>query len=708
MIHLLGAKAGYVAKPDEVAYIRDTYPDFLGKFPALESHLSQLSYTQWEAWLALYHGRDLFVWVNQPEIALGQPPFTREPSQQTHFELLQQRGQLWPSFSNVEQLRREILISLHDILPPRRTHRPCHLPYSSLGQLFIGRETFLAELHQKFEAARAAGHWPNHAVCGVGGQGKTQVAVEYATKYGHEYTAVLMINADTPESLRSGLAGLAGVLYADIDPATTDDIKERATLDWLQKNPGWLLIVDNADTEAARNAVIARLSQWANGHVLITARLKQWPQSVEALDLHVLSVEDGARFLVQATAGRRRVAPDDEAQARLMAGEDLDGLCLALEQAAAYIAEREISFAEYRHRWAENLKQVRTWADGTLMQYHPESEVSLSVATTWLTTFQQLPVASQTLLQMLSWLAPDPIPQGLIDHPELERQLQSVSGTALAAGSAGDRVGEPAASAVPLTNIEDALIPLRRYSLLAHRPGDPADSAGRVHRVMQLITRERLNAEEQKSTLTAMLTAVNDYRPGGTGNVNTWKTFLPLLPHLLVLIELSKEYDNPIPTTDLMGAVATYYSAIAKHGPAETLKKAALQIDEQQYGPHSTQVATRLNNLAQTLQATNRLAEAEPLMRRALAIDEQSYGADHPRVAIDLWCLAVLLWETERLSEAVPLMHRALGIYHRFSKQNHCEHPHGDNARGHYQRMLTASGMTAAQVAEALHAIEAE
>ena len=428
VIHLVGAKAGHIAKPDEVADILDKYPDFVTQFPNVAPFVHELSYTQWEAWLALYHGRDPFVWVHQPEVAPGQPPFQREPSQQTHFELLQLRGHLWPSFSGVEQLRREILISLHDILPPRGNPRPCHLPYSTLGELFIGRETFLAELRQKFETARDAGRWPKQAVCGVGGLGKTQVAVEYALQYRDQYTAILMVNADTPESLRSGLAGLAGVLYSGLDPATNDDVKERATLDWLQKNPGWLLIVDNADDDTARNAVVERLSQWANGHVLITARFKQWPQTVEALDLHVLSVEDAVRFLLQATQDRRRVAADDGAQARLLADQDLDGLCLALEQAAAYIAERQITFEEYRKRWAENLKEARTWANKHVTQFHPDREISESVATTWLTTFQQLPPASKTLLQMLSWLAPDPIPQRLIDHPEMQRQLQNILG----------------------------------------------------------------------------------------------------------------------------------------------------------------------------------------------------------------------------------------------------------------------------------------
>ena len=50
--------------------------------------------------------------------------------------------------------------------------------------------------------------------------------------------------------------------------------------------------------------------------------------------------------------------------------------------------------------------------------------------------------------------------------------------------------------------------------------------------------------------------------------------------------------------------------------------------------PRASQRRQRLNNLAQLLQATNRLAEAEPLYRRALAIDEKSFGPEHPDVAI--------------------------------------------------------------------------
>jgi nephrocystin-3 len=95
---------------------------------------------------------------------------------------------------------------------------------------------------------------------------------------------------------------------------------------------------------------------------------------------------------------------------------------------------------------------------------------------------------------------------------------------------------------------------------------------------------------------------------------------------------------------------------------AQPLMEKALQIDEKIYGPDHPNVAIRLNNLAQLLQAKNRLKEAELLMKRALSIDEKYYGHDHPEIAISLNNLALLLQATNRLKEAIPLMERAVII----------------------------------------------
>ena len=132
---------------------------------------------------------------------------------------------------------------------------------------------------------------------------------------------------------------------------------------------------------------------------------------------------------------------------------------------------------------------------------------------------------------------------------------------------------------------------------------------------------------------------------------------------------------------------------------AEPLYRRALAIDEQIVGHVSnvpsasdselrkaqTNVSVRLNNLAQLLQATNRLAEAEPLMRRVVDIFENSLGAEHPNVATCVNNLARLLQATNRLAEAEPLMRRALDIF-RASLGD--EHPNTLGVAKNYEILL--------------------
>jgi hypothetical protein len=70
VIHLVGDGFGSQAKPRSLAYLNKQYPDLSSRFPALGGFLSpegpSLSYTQWEAWLALLHGRKLLICVPSP------------------------------------------------------------------------------------------------------------------------------------------------------------------------------------------------------------------------------------------------------------------------------------------------------------------------------------------------------------------------------------------------------------------------------------------------------------------------------------------------------------------------------------------------------------------------------------------------------------------------------------------------------------------
>jgi tetratricopeptide (TPR) repeat protein len=131
----------------------------------------------------------------------------------------------------------------------------------------------------------------------------------------------------------------------------------------------------------------------------------------------------------------------------------------------------------------------------------------------------------------------------------------------------------------------------------------------------------------------------------------------------------------------------------------------ALAIHEKSYGPDHPNVATRLNNLALLLRATNRMSEAEPLVRRALAINENSYGPNHPDVAISLNNLAALLAATDRQSEAEPMYRRGLVILARFTQMTSHRHPNLDAFLSNYVQALSELGRTQAEIDAALTSI---
>ena len=89
-------------------------------------------------------------------------------------------------------------------------------------------------------------------------------------------------------------------------------------------------------------------------------------------------------------------------------------------------------------------------------------------------------------------------------------------------------------------------------------------------------------------------------------------------------------------------------------------------------------------------------------MRRALGIDEASFGSDHPKVAIRLNNLAQLLQATNRLDEAEPLMRRALAIFCALEAAIGRSHPSRELVQGNYAGLLAALGRGEAETAAAI------
>ena len=91
-------------------------------------------------------------------------------------------------------------------------------------------------------------------------------------------------------------------------------------------------------------------------------------------------------------------------------------------------------------------------------------------------------------------------------------------------------------------------------------------------------------------------------------------------------------------------------------------------------------------------------------MRRALAIDEASYGSDHPEVATALNNLAQLLKATNRLAEAEPLMRRVVEIFIAFGQQGF-QHPNLEAGLGNYFSLLQALGLSESEIQAKLQSL---
>ncbi|MFD0480866.1 hypothetical protein ACFQ0B_81615 [Nonomuraea thailandensis] len=137
---------------------------------------------------------------------------------------------------------------------------------------FVGRDAALTSLRQVLEGKPGTGVI-SQAVLGLGGVGKSELALQYAHRHRQDYELVWWIDADSPDLIRTGLAALAQALACGIDSVAAEQatVEEAAgwAVGWLAAHPGWLVIFDNVEEVADVEPYLARL---AHGHVLITTR----------------------------------------------------------------------------------------------------------------------------------------------------------------------------------------------------------------------------------------------------------------------------------------------------------------------------------------------------------------------------------------------------------------------------------------------------
>ena len=489
---------------------------------------------------------------------------------------------------------------------------------------FTGRGDLLQALRKHLVETQAGAVVQAGAVHGLGGVGKTQLAVEYAHRYAADYDLVWWVPAEQPATISGRLAQLGRRLGLPELPSLEEQLG--VLFDTLGQRDRWLLVYDNAQQPAD----LAGLWPPAGGgQVLLTSRNPAWGGMATPVAVDVLPREQAVALLAQ------RTGSSDQATLDELAGV-LGDLPLALEQAAAYLEETATAPAEYLELLGDRAKE--------LFALGRPAGSEQTIATTWTVALDRIKTeqpAAQDLLCLCAFLAPDDLPRALLtEHPEVlpERLATAVR----------DRVA-----------FQQAVGALRRYSLVT-TTGDTL----RLHRLVQAVTRHALATDERQPWATAAVRLVSAGFPVEAHNPDTWSTAARLLPHALTVTgHPAVHTTDPQVTVSLLNRVGDYLWGRAEYRQAMLLLERALSTGEGRLGPDHPDTATSLNNLALVLWAQGDLDGARALHERALSIRETCLGPDHPDTATSLSNLAVVLRLQGDLGRARTELERALAIY---------------------------------------------
>jgi ABC-type branched-subunit amino acid transport system substrate-binding protein/transcriptional regulator with XRE-family HTH domain len=240
-------------------------------------------------------------------------------------------------------------LSLEPIAPDPSSHLQLwHVPFHR-NPLFTGREEILISIHRLFHSTKSTAWSQSCVLSGLGGIGKTQIALEYVYLHWQDYQAVVWIDASTHETLTADIAAIANLL-------PSSEKEEHLPLDsiesmrhWLQTYTDWLLILDNVeDPEVISPLLLAA----HNSHILLTTRIQITGMIVSHIAIEPMEVDEGTLFLLRRVKYIDLETPLENAPEafRVHASyivQAMGGFALALDQAGAYTEETDCGLSSY-------------------------------------------------------------------------------------------------------------------------------------------------------------------------------------------------------------------------------------------------------------------------------------------------------------------------------------------------------------------------
>ncbi|WP_395573307.1 FxSxx-COOH system tetratricopeptide repeat protein [Streptomyces sp. BK79] len=370
---------------------------------------------------------------------------------------------------------------------------------------FTGRETLFNDAYGVLQSAEpGAGVVTLHGMSGVG---KTQMAAEYAHRFGSEYDVVWWVNAEKRVTYRRQLAELAPKLGLQTGQEYGERL--RAVRDALRRGEPysrWLLILDGADEPDQ----IWDLVPTGPGHVLITSRNPEWSEhNSKLLEVPVYSRDESVAFI------RRRAPRLTEADADQLA-DALEDLPLLLDQTAGWLNDSDLSVDEY-------IALLEGGIDGDVVKV--SADFPLAFQTAWsilLNKLRDTVPESVDLLRLCTFFAPGFIPVRLLKEmpgDELPEQL---------AGLLNDPL---------LWN--RAINQLRTYSVVrleSHEVSlDEPVSSGEslyLHRMVHQIVRKDMPDDDRSEFIDVVRRALAAADPRRPTDPDLWPGYAEIVPHL--------------------------------------------------------------------------------------------------------------------------------------------------------------------------------
>jgi tetratricopeptide (TPR) repeat protein len=558
-----------------------------------------------------------------------------------------------------------------------------------------------------------------HAVTGMRGVGKTQVAAAYArARIVDRWRLVVWVNAEDRTTVLGGLAAAAVALGLD-DGSGDAAAAGRAVRHWLETGGRHcLLVFDNAiDPED----LLPFIPAVGEARVLITSDQQSMADQGAGVAVDVFTEAEALAFLA------RRTGSADVEGARLLAGE-LGRLPLALAQAAAVIAAQRLDYPAYLRRLRDTpVDQLLLRVSGGQYPHGLAAAVLLSLDA--VQTGDDAG-ACAALMGLVSVLSAAGVSRALL---HMAAHTGALTGQRPTGGRSSDVVDE-------------ALGHLAGSSLLTFSVDGSSVTA---HRLVMRVVRERLahqghlkaTCQAAAAALQARADSLRQVWQDRAAHRDLVEQIMALYEHsapcrgepggeltqammklrgraVVVLLEFGdsaaqalqvaaplladwEHFQGPAhpDTVASRAAAAVAYQEAGRAAEAIPLHERALADQERILGPDHPDTLNTRNNLAGAYHDVGRAAEAIPLLERTLADRERILGPDHPATLGSRNNLAAIYDENGRIAEAIPLLERTLADRERVLGS---DHPHTLQSRG----SLAAVYRDVGRVAEAIPLFE--